>query len=286
MLSNNPLGTIPELSLSHLIDLQLENTSLTTLVFPKSYENCTNLQYVILSNNNLTQITSDHLKFFPLLRNISLDNVGLNSLDSNTFLNQSNTLQSLSFESNSFKAAEFLSTTPNLRSLNFDANQFEQFPKELLQLTQLKRFFFRNNEIHTIDELSPLFYWMKHNRSDIEIYLNNNPIDCCQSRWFLRYLIGPKNLVKDFANLTCASPKIFSGKRLVDLHIDLMDCSDGPFYPSNVHFSKIGLILLSLFGLVIFILFVVGATLYRRNRFHFRRRRQGYQIIHNDDRLI
>lgn len=285
VLSNNPLGIIPQLSLPHLTILQLENTSLTTAAFPTSYENCTNLQYLTLSNNNFTEITSDHLKFLPSLRNISFDNVGFHVIDPNTFLNHSSTLQSLSLQSNSLKSAEFLSTISNIHSINFDNNSFDQFPKELIPLIQLKHLSFRNNQIHTIDESSPLFSWMKRNLSDIEINLSNNPIDCCQSRWFLRYLNGPKNLVQDSHDLVCASPKLFSGKRLLDLHIDLMDCSDGPFYPSNVHMSKIILILLSLSCIVIFILFVVGATLYRRNRFHFRRR-QGYAIIRGDDRQI
>lgn len=282
VLSNNPLGIIPQLFLPNLIDLQLENTSLTTAVFPRSYENCTNLQYLTLSKNNLTEITSDQLKFFPLLRNISLDNVGFHSINPTTFLNHSTTLQSLSLQSNSLKSAEFLSFISHLHSINFDKNSFDQFPKELIPLIELKHLSFRDNHIHTIDESSFLFTWMKRNLSDIEIYLSNNPIDCCQSRWFLRYLIGPKNLVRDSHDLLCASPKLFAGKRLLDLHIDLMDCSDGPFYPSTVHLSKIILILLSLCCIVIFILFVVGATLYRRNRFHFRRR-QGYQIIRNGD---
>ncbi len=280
ILSNNPLGTIPELSLSHLVNLQLENTHLKTATFPKSYENCTNLQSIVLSNNTLTKITSDTFESLSSLTTIIIDHAQLHSIDQNAFINLSKTLQSISLESNSLKSSEFLSTMPNLISVNFDNNKFKQLPKEMFKPGQTKHFFFRNNEIDTIDELSPLFYWAKTNLSDIEIYLNNNPFDCCQSLWFIRYLTGPKNLVKDSSNLTCALPKEFTGQRLIDIHIDLMDCSHKP----NIHSSKLVVILLCLSGVVIFILFMVVATLYRRNKLHFRRR-QGYQSIQGDNRL-
>jgi len=172
----------------------------------------------------------------------------------------------------------------NLLSINFDKNKFQKLPTEIIQPNRIKHLFFRNNQIDTIDEFSPLFYWMKTNISDIEIYLNNNPFDCCQSRWFIRYLTGPKNLVKDSSNLTCALPKIYTGKRLIDLHTDLMDCSNGPFYPSNIHLRKLVLILLCLSSVVIFILVVVGVTLYRHNKLHFRRRSE-YESVQGDNLL-
>ncbi len=280
ILSNNPLGMIPELSLSHLVNLQLENTYLKTAIFPKSYENCTNLQSIILSNNTLIEITSDTFKSLSSLTNIIIDNAQLYSIDQNAFISLSKTLQSISLESNSLKSAEFLLNISNLLSINFDNNKFKQLPKEILKFNRTKHFFFRNNQIDIINELSPLFYWTKTNQSDIEIYLNNNPFDCCQSRWFIRYLTGPKNLVKDSFNLTCTLPKLFTGQRLIDLNVDQMNCS----YEPKIHFKKFLLILLCLSGVVMFIIFVVGATLYQRNKFHIRRR-QGYQIIQDDNRL-
>jgi len=262
----------------------LENTSLKTAIFPKSYENCTNLESIVLSNNKLSMITSDNFKSLTSLTKIFIDNAELNSIELNAFINLSKTLQLISLTSNSLKSAEFLSTMTNLLSINFDKNKFKQLPTEIIKPGQIKYFFFRNNQIDIINEFSPLFYWTKTNLSDIEIYLNNNPFDCCESRWFIRYLTSPKNLVKDSSNLTCALPKIYTGKRLIDLHVDLMDCSNGPFYPTNVHLSKLVLILLCFTGVVIFILAVVGGTLYRRNKFDFRRRR-GYESIQGDSLL-
>jgi Leucine-rich repeat (LRR) protein len=284
VLSNNPLGTIPELSLPHLVNLQLENTYLKTVIFPKSYENCTNLQSIVLSNNTLTKLSSDNFKSLSSLTKILIDNAQLTSIDQNAFTSLSKTLQSISLTSNALNSAEFLSTMPNLLSINFDKNKFKQLPKEMIKSGRTKHYFFRNNQIDIIDELSPLFYWMKTNLTDIEIYLNNNPFDCCQSRWFIHYLTGPTNLVKDFSNLTCALPKTYTGRRLIDLPIDLMDCSNGPIHPSNIHLSKLVLILLCLISVVIFILVVVGGTLYRRNKLHFQRRRE-YESIQGDNLL-
>ena len=282
VLSNNPLTTIPALSLTDLVNLQLENTYLKSVTFPKSYENCTKLQSIVLSNNTLTKITSDSFKSLHSSTKIFLDNTELNSIERDAFISISNTLESISLVSNSLKSAEFVSRINNLLSINLDKNNFKQLPTEIIKPSRIKYFSFRDNKIEIIDELSPLFYWMKANVSDIDIYLNNNPFDCCQSRWFIHYLTGPKSLVKDASNLTCALPKSYTGKRLIDLRADLMDCSDEPVNPSNIHFSKLTIILSCLAGVVILISVVVGLTFYQRNRFHFGRQ-QGYEPIDGDN---
>lgn len=287
ILLNNPLTHIPEFSLSNLENLQLKNVNLTNGKFPKSFENCTKLQSIELSNNNLSTIKSDDLKSLSTLTKLSIENAQLNSIDQDSFTSLSKTLQSLSLLSNSLNSAEFFPTLPNLHSINFDQNKFQQLPLEIIKPGQTKSFFFRNNQINIIDELSPLFYWQKINLSNIEIYLNNNPFDCCQSRWFIRYLTNSKTFVKDSSNLTCASPKIYQGKRLIDLHAELMDCSTGPVYPPKNHLSKIAITFLCIFGLVNFILIVVGTTLYKRyrirNRFQRRRRPRDYEIVQGDN---
>jgi len=264
----------------------LENTFLKNATFPKSYENCTNLQSIILSNNTLTNITSDNFKSLSSLTKISIDNAQLNSIEQNSFLSLSKTVQSISLVSNSLKSAEFFSTLPNLLSINFDKNNFTQLPLEIIKPGRTKHFFFRNNQIDIINELSPLFYWMKTNISDIEIYLNDNPFDCCQSRWFIRYLTGSNNLVKDSSNLTCVLPKIYKGKRLIDLHADLMDCSNGPFHPPKVHLSTLVIVLLCILGVVIFILVAIGVTLVKRSKLHIPyRRRRDYESVQGDNVL-
>ncbi|UJR35460.1 hypothetical protein I4U23_028216 [Adineta vaga] len=278
-LSNNPLSTIPELSLSNLTDLQLENTSLNNATFPKSYSNCTNLQSIILSNNKLMKITSNDLKVISSLTDLKIDNAELTSIEFDTFINISQNLRSISFESNSLDSAKFLLPIRNLRSINFDKNHFKQLPIEIIKMNQSKHFLFRDNQISVINESSPLSFWAKTNLSDIEIYLNNNPFDCCESRWFIRYLSESKNLIKDSMNLTCALPKAYTGKRLVDLRVESMDCSTDPFHPSKAHISKLAILIASLFSIVVFILIVAGATIYRRNQVYVRNRR-GYQQIH------
>jgi len=262
----------------------LENTYLKTATFPKSFENCTNLQSIVLSNNKLPKITSDDFKSLSSLTKIIIDNAELNSIDHNAFTSISKSLQSISLASNSLQSAEFFSTMTNLLSINLDKNKFQQLPTEIMKPGRTEHFFFRDNQIDIIDELSPLFHWAKTNITGIEIYLNNNPFDCCQSRWFIHYLNGPNNLVKDLSNLTCALPTTYTGKRLIDLRADLMDCSTGPFNPSNIHLSKVAVIISCLIGAVIIILVVVGVILYRRNRLHFGRR-QEYEPVQGDNLL-
>ena len=170
----------------------------------------------------------------------------------------------------------------SLLSINFDHNKFKQLPTEILKPGETKHFFFRDNQIEIIDELSPIFYWVKSNLTDIEIYLNNNPFDCCQSRWFIYYLNKTNNLVKDSFNLTCALPKAYTGKRLIDLRADLMECPNGPFYPPNHHLRKSVFIISFIAGIAIFIVAVIAIQLYRKDRLHFGRR-QAYESIAGDN---
>ena len=264
--------------LPNLTELELENTSLISAIFPKSYLNCIQLQTIILSNNKLMNLTSDDFKSLLSLKNMTIDNAELTFIELDTFVNISQHLQSMSFESNSLQSAEFLLPTTNLFSINFDKNQFKQLPIEMIKLNHTKHFCFRDNQISIINESSPLPYLINTTISDIEIYLNNNPFDCCESRWFIHYLTTSKNLIKDSINLTCALPKVYTGKRLIDLRVESMDCSTDPFHPSKAHISKLAILVACLISIVIFIFIVVGATLYRRNRVHFRNRR-GYEQI-------
>jgi len=212
-LTNNPLFTIPELSLPDLVHLDLNNARLKSEIIPKSYFNSTKLQ-----------------------------------------------------------------------SINFDRNKFKQLPDKLIEFSQMKSLSFRHNRISIIDEFSPFAHWLTANRTDLEFYLENNPFDCCRSRWFVHYLHDSKNLVKDSANLTCALPKRYAGRRLIDLHTELMDCSNELFYPLN----KLILFLLCLSGMMIFIVLVVVTTLYRRLNIPVqRRRRREYRSLQiDDDRLF
>lgn len=216
----------------------------------------------------------------PSLLDLRLENAHLKSaIFPKSYANCTN-LQSISLASNALDSAAFLSVIPKLRSINFDHNQFKQIPNEITQLNQTRYFFFRHNRISVIDEDSPFLSWMKNNLTDREIHLGNNPFDCCRSRWFIHYLSDSTNLVKDALNLTCALPKRYSGRRLIDLHTELMDCSSGPFHPSN----KLVLFLLCLSGVIVFIVIVVTTTLYQRLKVPARRpRRREYQSLQIDD---
>jgi len=282
-LSKNPLTKIPSLLFENLEYLNLEETELTTISFPQTFENSTKLQSLILSKNKITKINANDLKYFPSLKKLSLDIDQLMSIDRQTLVSAKNSIESISLRSNFLQTSEFLSNLSNLFSIDLDENHLKHFPKELLNASRLGYVSLRNNQIEIIDEFSPLFHWTKTNLSDIEVYLNSNPFDCCQSRWFVHYLSGPKNFVKDSINLTCASPKSYAGQRLIDLHADLMDCSNEPFHPSNSHWKKSTIVLLSFLIIATVIFIVIGLNLYRRGRCPFRNRSHAYEPIAGDN---
>lgn len=269
--------------LNYLEYLNFEETELKSARFPTSFENSTKLQIVLLSKNNIKQIDADDLKCLTALTKLYLDADALVSIDRNTFITHKNTLTSLSVISNSLESTEFLSHVNNLLSIDLDENHLKRFPKEIVNASQIKHVSLRNNLVEAIDESSPLFYWMKTNRSDIEVYLSSNPFDCCQSRWLIHYLSGPANLVKDAMHLTCNSPKVYAGRRLIDLRADLMNCANEPFHPSNPTWTKSTITLLTVFCIVIVLLVLIGINLYRGSVFPFRTRQQGYESIAGDD---
>lgn len=272
-LSRNPLLTIPALSLPQLTYLQLENTDLHSARFPPSFENCTQLESIVLSNNALNTITADDFRSLSSpLRKLSIENSQLHSIDRTAFVRLSNTLESISLLSNSLTSADFFPTMTNLLSMNLDNNDFKELPREIRQPGRTKHFFFRHNKIEVINESSPLFDWAQTNITGVNIYLNNNPFDCCRSRWFIDYLSGPKNLVHDAGKLTCASPEDYSGQRLIDLRSNRMDCDMSLFHRFALHSDKFLIVLICLLSIATFIIVVVGTTLYRHSRLNLRRR--------------
>lgn len=90
-------------------------------------------------------------------------------------------------------------------------------------------------------------------------------------------------------NLTCAFPKSYQGKRLIDIHADLMDCSNGPIYPSKTHLSTLAITFLCILGVVMFILVVFGSTLCGRcklrSQYQRRPRQRDYETIQGDNLL-
>ena len=237
---------------------------------------------MVLSNNPLIALKSEDFHSVPSLTQLVLDHTQLASIDRHALLTNTNSLQSISLVGNELRSTEFLSNLTNLLSINLDQNALDKLPMEINIPGSLKQISFRENRIETINESSPLFHWAKANLSGLDLYLDQNPFDCCQSRWFIHYLASPQNLVRDSVNLTCASPKNYAGQQLVNLRADLMDCSVGPFHPSNLHFNTLVAVGLSLFGMALFILIVAGLLLRQRKKRNGGRRQREYEPIGND----
>ncbi|CAF1557702.1 unnamed protein product [Rotaria magnacalcarata] len=67
------------------------------------------------------------------------------------------------------------------------------------------------------------------NTTNVQVFLANNTFDCCLSLWFIRFLKTSPQFVPDVSLLTCATPLSFTGKLLIKLNPDDMNCgSDIP----------------------------------------------------------
>lgn len=223
-LNQNPLISIPALNNTSLKSLALEDTSIISAEFPSSY-NGHPLQVINLSSNKIRALKSTD---FQSLKNskvtrLHLDSASLTTIDQDAFtpLQQ---LQSLSLVNNQLKSAEFITSLRLLSSVHFDNNRFVSLPQQLAMPNNIKSFFFRNNSIAVIDDSSPLYVWQKKNWTNINIHLANNPFDCCQSLWFIRFLKASAVLVPDASSLRCASPADYAGQDLIRLNPDAMNC--------------------------------------------------------------
>lgn len=273
-LNTNPLGTIPPFNITKLQTLSLQDTSLTSAKFPDSYATCS-VQRISLNNNKIPSITADD---FTSLKNsqvkrLNIDSSAVSSIDQNAFTPLSD-LQSLSLQRNLLKTASFISSVRSLASVELDGNQFTQLPQELAAPKTLRIFSFTNNSIAVIDESSPLHAWTKINVTGLKINLTNNPFDCCQSLWFIRFLSTSSQFVPDAAQLKCARPANYAGQLLIKLNPDMMAC--GQPSPSQSWWTIDRIIGVSIGGILITVLAITGGIfLFRRQQ----RLRSGYVEI-------
>ena len=225
-LNGNPLGEIPPLNLPFIQSLTLQDTSLTSASFPSTYSNAVLLQRISLSHNRLRTITVDD--FVALkdarLAKLSLEDTSLTQIDRNAF-SPLTRLQSLSLNENQLKSCEFLSPLLVLSSIKLDQNRFTSLPEQLTAPNDIKSFSFKGNLISVIDDSSPLYIWQKKNFTNLKVYLANNTIDCCQSRWFIQFLTTSSSLIGDASSLVCATPPSYAGQKLIALHPNEMNCS-------------------------------------------------------------
>lgn len=261
----------------------MQSTALSSAEFPSSYMGSF-LQAILLNDNKIHSINEND---FAALRNskikrLSIDNASLSKIDQNAFVPLLQ-LQSLSLQNNQLKACEFLSTLRVLASVKLDGNQFTTLPQQLSTEKTIKTFFFKNNLISIIDESSPLNTWLANNYTNVKIYLANNPLDCCQSLWFIKFLNTSSHFVGDAQLLTCATPSKYAGKSLKELNPNEMDC--GSIIPSGTWWTTlriIGVIVGGSVGILVFIVIIIIVTRRRQEQ-----SRSGYREIgENDDSSV
>ncbi len=277
-LNRNPLGTIPPFNNSKLRSLSLQDTSLISAEFPPTYSGSL-LRTISLSNNKIRSINE---KDFVYLKNskvtkFNLDSASISTIDQNAF-NPLMQLQALSLKNNLLKSCEFLSTFRLLASIKLDGNQFTSLPQQLSVPNNIKTFSFTQNSISIIDESSPLYTWMKKNYTNIKIYLANNPFDCCQSLWFIRFLKNSSQFIGDAPLLNCSQPANYAGQFLMKLNPDEMNC--GGITPKKSWWTPGRIIGVSIGGCVAVLVLITFIIVFTRQR----RSRSGYtEIGGNDD---
>ncbi|CAF0863715.1 unnamed protein product [Adineta ricciae] len=265
-LNQNPLGKIPSFHINNLQSLSLIDTSLTSAEFPPSYNNCP-LKAITLNDNKLRSINEND---FAVLENsklhrLHLDTASISKIDQNAFSVLKH-LDSLSLKQNQLKSAEFLANLPRLSSIKLDGNQFTSLPPQLSIQKTMRIASLTSNSITNIDESSPLHTWLMKNWTSNRIYLANNPIDCCSSLWFIRFLQKTPEFVADRSLLKCAAPTSLAGQFLLDLNPDRLNCGDEPPKHSWWTIGRILGILGGIIGIVISFIIICIAYRYIRYR--------------------
>ena len=225
-----------------------------------------------MTNNKISSINSDdfeNLKSSQVNR-LHIDSSSISTIDQNAFV-LLNTLQGLSLKNNSLTSAAFLSSMRSLASIELDGNRFTSLPQELATPKKLRTFSFTNNLISVIDESSPLHTWMKINDTTLKLNLTNNPFDCCQSLWFIRFLSTSAHFIPDAAQLKCAQPAEYAGQFLMKLHPDSMKCGSTP--PSKSWWTIDRIFVVSIGGFVLVGAIIIGVILLTIRQ---RRLRSGY----------
>ncbi|CAF0938878.1 unnamed protein product [Didymodactylos carnosus] len=235
-LSGNPLNTIPAFNNTNIQTLTMQRAQINSANFPKTY-NGSSLQIISLSDNNIRLIGDNDflsLKNKKLLK-LDITHNQLNKISITAFEIFSQSLQSLALSQNSLSSCEFLATLKNLASIKLDQNKFTSLPEQLLIPNNIKNYFFTQNSIKIIDQSSPLSTWIKKNLTGINIYLKDNPLDCCGSLWLIENLKNSnKRYIADANLLTCTTPIQYFGKRLIDLQPTEMNCVIQPQFKLSI----------------------------------------------------
>lgn len=220
-----------------------------------------------MKNNVIRTIKSNDFSVLANspLNKLNLDDASIATIDPHAFQSLTK-LQSLSLKNNLLQSCEFLLDLSVLSSIHLDGNQFTTLPHELSIPKKIKTYSFRSNRISTIDETSALNSWFKNNRTDIQIYLANNSLDCCSSIWFIRFLRIARHFVADAPLLTCASPADYAGKLLTKLDPDQMNCG-GP-NPNHSWWTSSRIVGLIIGILVLGVAVILATGFYLRFRNH------------------
>ncbi|CAF1544682.1 unnamed protein product, partial [Didymodactylos carnosus] len=278
-LSGNPLNTIPAFNNTNIQTLTMQRAQINSANFPKTY-NGSSLQIISLSDNNIRLIGDNDflsLKNKKLLK-LDITHNQLNKISITAFEIFSQSLQSLALSQNSLSSCEFLATLKNLASIKLDQNKFTSLPEQLLIPNNIKNYFFTQNSIKIIDQSSPLSTWIKKNLTGINIYLKDNPLDCCGSLWLIENLKNSnKRYIADANLLTCTTPIQYFGKRLIDLQPTEMNCVIQPQFKLSIA-EIVGISVGSVFLVAFVTVFVIILTK-RRQRSHLRH----YERIPDND---
>ena len=273
-LNSNPLGVIPAFNRTNFQTLSLQDASLTSAQFPDSYTNYS-VQRILLNNNKIPLIKADDFANLKgsNVKKLHIDSSSVSNIDQDAFTPLSE-LQSLSLKNNLLKSAAFISSVRSLASIELDGNQFTLLPQELAAPKTLRTFSFTNNSIAVIDESSPLNAWTKMNVTGLQISLRNNPFDCCQSLWFIRFLSTSSRFISDATQLKCVQPASYAGQFLIKLNPDMMRCGEHP--PDESWWTTGRIIGMSIGGILIAVLIITGVIFLI---IHQNRLRSGYVEI-------
>ncbi|KAG9511197.1 Leucine-rich repeat transmembrane neuronal protein 2 [Fragariocoptes setiger] len=269
-LSENPItqlqpSAFPPLGL--LMELYMEYCGVQR-IDARAFRNIPNLMLLSLDHNQLEEINDGSFEGMPNLKRLELSsNLELSNFGKSAFANM-----------------------PNLRYLNLNSNSIESLRAGISNLPHLTILDMRGNPIECQCDIQWLGQWLRdfdnktkmiqnvlkqtseNNSIENSVLLSTTPSSTSRRKRDIRrneqefdaWLSNPI-LTRDLVDLRCVAPVALSGRLLIELHRDKLECLE----PMSQLHVTIGLIILVLFATTILAICIINVC--KRRKYLFKR---------------
>ena len=242
------IGEYDFYGLKYLLSLDLQSNKIES-IHPSSFRATPNLEDINLLNNHLSTVGAGVFKRLNWLKQVNLRNNRIISLDKDCISSKSLLEVNLVQNNISVIPTMFLVTVSNpkldvklarnmireikynelvnvcLKALYLSSNQISVIEPYAFQHTDIATIDLGQNNLTTI----PTTVWYYLNASKI-LNLDNNPLSCdCELQWLAQSL---EKTVTDVHQPTCARPRQYFGRKLIDIAENLtQNCNESYYIP-------------------------------------------------------